>query len=395
MLHVAMDKLKGKLAIKPQYENFIGGKWVAPISGQYFDNITPITGQVVCKVPRSNASDIEAALDAAHAAREKWGRTSPAERARILNKMADAMEANLDLLALVETVDNGKPIRETTHADVPLAIDHFRDFAGAIRAQEGSAGELLARGLEGGGRARGHVGGPIEPAHVAVLAAQRHEQGVIAEPMGTGSEVAGFVRSALTAPAVAGGSQEDLAAGGHFVPGDAALLREAGGGEVAVIEEAVVAKELGRDEQRVSGERGPRGVRRMPRPGRCERQHLPEALTGTREEVDEVGGRGPKVPDAEGAGEGGGVEQHAGFAPFGMVSQGSASCLQSVAHHFLLVERRDAAPLSFPSREALDSAPAAASAPERRARARSRRSAPRRVMSLLNRLSRPLALRSW
>jgi aldehyde dehydrogenase len=142
MLHVAMDKLKGKLAIKPQYENFIGGKWVAPISGQYFDNITPITGQVVCKVPRSNASDIEAALDAAHAAREKWGRTSPAERARILNKMADAMEANLDLLALVETIDNGKPIRETTHADVPLAIDHFRYFAGCVRAQEGSVCEI-------------------------------------------------------------------------------------------------------------------------------------------------------------------------------------------------------------------------------------------------------------
>ncbi len=142
MLHVAMDKLKGKLAIKPQYENFIGGKWVAPLSGQYFDNITPITGQVVCKIARSNASDIEAALDAAHAAREKWGRTSPAERSKLLLKCADAMESNLDLLAMVETIDNGKPIRETTHADLPLAVDHFRYFAGCIRAQEGSIGEI-------------------------------------------------------------------------------------------------------------------------------------------------------------------------------------------------------------------------------------------------------------
>ncbi|MEW5964621.1 MAG: aldehyde dehydrogenase [Pseudomonadota bacterium] len=142
MLHVAMDKLSGKLAIKPRYENFIGGKWVPPLAGNYFTNLTPITGQPVCEVARSQAADIEAALDAAHAARDKWGRTAPAERARILNRMADRMEANLELVALVETIDNGKPIRETMAADVPLAIDHLRYFAGCIRAQEGSIAEI-------------------------------------------------------------------------------------------------------------------------------------------------------------------------------------------------------------------------------------------------------------
>jgi len=142
MMHVAMQKLSGKLAIKPRYDNFIGGKWVAPIRGQYFTNLTPITGQPVCEIARSTAEDIEAALDAAHAARDKWGRTSPAERARLLNKIADRMEENLELLALVETIDNGKPIRETMAADMPLAADHFRYFAACVRAQEGSIGEI-------------------------------------------------------------------------------------------------------------------------------------------------------------------------------------------------------------------------------------------------------------
>ncbi len=142
MMHVAMEKLAGKLAIRAKYDNFIGGKWVAPVRGQYFTNLTPITGQPVCEIARSTAEDIEAALDAAHAARDKWGRTSPAERARMLNKIADKIEANLDLLAMIETIDNGKPIRETTHADLPLAVDHFRYFAGCIRAQEGSIGEI-------------------------------------------------------------------------------------------------------------------------------------------------------------------------------------------------------------------------------------------------------------
>jgi aldehyde dehydrogenase len=142
MMHVAIEKLAGRLAIRSRYDNFIGGKWTPPLRGQYFTNLTPITGQPVCEIARSTAEDIEIALDAAHAAREAWARTSPAERARMLNKIADKMEANLDLLALVETIDNGKPIRETTHADLPLAIDHFRYFAGCIRAQEGSIGEI-------------------------------------------------------------------------------------------------------------------------------------------------------------------------------------------------------------------------------------------------------------
>ncbi|MGL4397547.1 MAG: aldehyde dehydrogenase [Hyphomicrobium sp.] len=142
MQHVAMDKLNGKQIIKPRYDNFIGGKWVAPVRGQYFTNITPVTGQPVCDVARSTAEDIELALDAAHKARVAWGRTSPAARAQILNKIADRIESNLDVLALVETIDNGKPIRETTHADLPLAVDHFRYFAGCLRAQEGSISEI-------------------------------------------------------------------------------------------------------------------------------------------------------------------------------------------------------------------------------------------------------------
>jgi len=142
MQHVAMDKLKGKQVIKSRYDNFIGGKWVAPVRGQYFSNITPITGQHVADIARSTAEDVELALDAAHKAREAWGRTAPAARAQILLKIADRMEQNLDVLALVETIDNGKPIRETTHADLPLAIDHFRYFAGCIRAQEGAISEI-------------------------------------------------------------------------------------------------------------------------------------------------------------------------------------------------------------------------------------------------------------
>ncbi len=122
--------------------NFIGGKFVEPRSGQYFDDTSPVNGQVLCRVARSNADDVEAALDAAHAAKEAWGRTSPAERALLLNRIADRMEENLDLLALAETWDNGKPIRETTAADIPLAIDHFRYFASAVRAQEGALSEI-------------------------------------------------------------------------------------------------------------------------------------------------------------------------------------------------------------------------------------------------------------
>ncbi|NPU15180.1 aldehyde dehydrogenase family protein [Bradyrhizobium sp. 83002] len=141
-----MTKVDVNAALKPpfaaRYDNFIGGGWKAPSAGKYFDNISPITGQPVCQIARSDAADIEAALDAAHAAKDGWARTTVTERAMVLNRIADRMEANLAKLALAETWDNGKPIRETTAADIPLAIDHFRYFAGVIRAQEGSIAEI-------------------------------------------------------------------------------------------------------------------------------------------------------------------------------------------------------------------------------------------------------------
>ena len=125
-----------------RYDNFIGGKWAPPRAGRYFDNPSPITGKPLCQIARSDAADIHAALDAAHAARDAWGRTPVAERALILNRIADRMEANLERLAVAESWDNGKPVRVTMAADLPLAIDHFRYFAGAIRAQEGSLSEI-------------------------------------------------------------------------------------------------------------------------------------------------------------------------------------------------------------------------------------------------------------
>ena len=142
MLEQALSKFSGQSLIKDKFDNFIGGKWVAPATGQYFDNISPVTGKPVCQVARGTAADIELALDAAHAAREAWGKTSTTERANILNRIAQRMEDNLDMLAMVETIDNGKPIRETTAADIPLGIDHFRYFAGCLRAQEGSISEI-------------------------------------------------------------------------------------------------------------------------------------------------------------------------------------------------------------------------------------------------------------
>ncbi len=129
---------------KEQYDNFIGGEWVKPVEGQYFDNPSPVNGQPYCKVARSTAADIELALDAAHAAKDSWGKTSPGERSNILLKIADTIEANLEQLAVAETWENGKPVRETIAADLPLVVDHFRYFAGCIRAQEGSAAELDA-----------------------------------------------------------------------------------------------------------------------------------------------------------------------------------------------------------------------------------------------------------
>lgn len=127
---------------KQQYENYIGGQWVPPVDGKYIENKTPISGEVLCKVPLSSDKDIENALDAAHKAKDKWAGTSPTERSRILLKIADRIEENLDLIAHAETWDNGKPIRETLNADIPLSADHFRYFAGCLRAQEGSISEI-------------------------------------------------------------------------------------------------------------------------------------------------------------------------------------------------------------------------------------------------------------
>ncbi len=132
------------VSFREQYGNYIGGEWVAPASGAYFENVTPVTGEVLCKIPRSNADDINRAIDAAHAAKASWGRTSPAQRAHILEQIAQRIEDNLEMLATVETWDNGKAIRETLAADLPLCIDHFRYFAGCIRAQEGGISEIDA-----------------------------------------------------------------------------------------------------------------------------------------------------------------------------------------------------------------------------------------------------------
>ena len=130
------------MSFQARYDNFIGGEWVAPAQGGYFENATPVTGQTFCEVARSDDADVERALDAAHAAAPAWGKTSPAERAVILNKIADRIEENLEAIAVAESWDNGKPVRETLNADIPLAVDHFRYFAGVIRAQEGSLSQI-------------------------------------------------------------------------------------------------------------------------------------------------------------------------------------------------------------------------------------------------------------
>src|SRR5450830_1193996 len=142
MIYAAPGAAGAKIVYKPRYDNFIGGQWVPPVKGQYFDVITPISGAVYTQAARSSAEDIELALDAAHAAADKWGKTPAADRANILLKIADRLEANLELLAYAETVDNGKPIRETLNADIPLTVDHFRYFAGCVRAQEGALSEI-------------------------------------------------------------------------------------------------------------------------------------------------------------------------------------------------------------------------------------------------------------
>ncbi len=142
MIYAAPGTAEAKVQYKAKYDNFIGGKWIAPVKGGYFDVITPISGTAYTKAARSTAEDVELALDAAHAAADGWGKTPAAERANVLLRIADRLEANLERLAYAETVDNGKPIRETLNADLPLAIDHFRYFAGCVRAQEGALSDI-------------------------------------------------------------------------------------------------------------------------------------------------------------------------------------------------------------------------------------------------------------
>jgi aldehyde dehydrogenase len=142
MIYAKPGSAGSVISFQEQYENYIGGDWVAPVKGQYFDNVSPVTGDVFCQIPRSTEEDINLALDAAHGAREAWGKTSVAARSNILLKIADRIEQNLELLAVAETWDNGKAVRETLNADIPLAADHFRYFAGCLRAQEGTAAEL-------------------------------------------------------------------------------------------------------------------------------------------------------------------------------------------------------------------------------------------------------------
>ncbi|MEO1282011.1 MAG: aldehyde dehydrogenase family protein [Pseudomonadota bacterium] len=138
----ALERISSRITVRKRYDNYIGGEWVAPTHGAYFENTTPITGQVICEVARSTSDDIEKALDAAHKAKDAWGKASLADRSAVLLKIADRLEAHIQEIATVETIDNGKPIRETTAADIPLAVDHFRYFAGCIRAQEGSVCEI-------------------------------------------------------------------------------------------------------------------------------------------------------------------------------------------------------------------------------------------------------------
>jgi NAD-dependent aldehyde dehydrogenases len=142
MIYASPNTDGAVVSFSARYDNFIGGEWVAPVDGTYFDNVSPVNGKPFCQVARSGAADIELALDAAHAAKDAWGRTSVTERANTLLKIADRIEANLEKLAVAETWDNGKAVRETLNADLPLVVDHFRYFAGCIRAQEGSIGEI-------------------------------------------------------------------------------------------------------------------------------------------------------------------------------------------------------------------------------------------------------------
>ncbi len=140
--YVAPGEPGSLVELKERYENFIGGHWIAPTTGEYRENLTPSTGEPFCEVAHSGADDIELALDAAHAAKDGWGKRSPAERAAVLNDVADAIDANAEMLAVAESYENGKPVRETLAADIPLAADHFRYFAAAVRAEEGRISEI-------------------------------------------------------------------------------------------------------------------------------------------------------------------------------------------------------------------------------------------------------------
>ncbi|WP_462158569.1 acetaldehyde dehydrogenase ExaC [Pseudoalteromonas sp. GB56] len=142
MIYANPNSADAVVAFASQYENYIGGRWIAPVDGNYFDNTTPVTGEVFCKIPRSNDKDINLALDAAHEAKASWGKTSVTERSNLLLKIANRIEENMEQLAVAETWDNGKAVRETLNADIPLVVDHFRYFAGCIRAQEGSIGDI-------------------------------------------------------------------------------------------------------------------------------------------------------------------------------------------------------------------------------------------------------------
>ena len=130
------------VSVRPQYDNYVGGRWVPPVKGEYMVDLSPVDGKPICHVAKSTAEDIEVALDAAHAAKNAWGQRSLTERAKVLNAIADALEENLEMLAVAETWENGKPVRETLGADLPLAIDHFRYFAGATRSLEGTTTEI-------------------------------------------------------------------------------------------------------------------------------------------------------------------------------------------------------------------------------------------------------------
>ena len=142
MLYPNPNTENSSVQFRDKYDNFINGEWTPPIDGEYFDNPSPINGEIICQVARSKAADIEKALDAAHAAKDAWGKTSVTERANLLLKIADKMEENLEAIAIAECYENGKAVRETLAADIPLAVDHFRYFAGAIRAQEGGISQI-------------------------------------------------------------------------------------------------------------------------------------------------------------------------------------------------------------------------------------------------------------